>query len=69
MKALAEHNSILRQVAEDDKCHLYDLARQMPSDREQMPDGIHLNEESSKVKADLIFAWLVENEVILNELL
>jgi lysophospholipase L1-like esterase len=62
--ALREHNEVLKRLCREESVPCYDLAAQMPIDRKLFVDGRHVNEEGSRVKAELIAAFLAKSGLL-----
>jgi lysophospholipase L1-like esterase len=58
--AFAEHNEIIRRLADELDTYFYDLASDMPLDKEYWADNRHMTAEGNRVRAELIAAYLDE---------
>ena len=65
---LPEHNAVVAEIAHEQGFLFYDFAGEMKTDEAHMPDGRHVSQTGSDLKADLFFRFLVQNEVIENAL-
>jgi lysophospholipase L1-like esterase len=59
--ALAEHNSVIRAVAERAGVACFDFAAVMPRDAQLFADGKHVNERGALVQAELFAAFVHEH--------
>ena len=57
-KAFAEHNDLLKEIAEAEGVAILDYANIFPDEKKYYVDGVHVNEEGSSIKAR-IFADFV----------
>jgi hypothetical protein len=62
--AFAEHDEVIRWLADELDTYFYDLAADMPPDDENWSDGIHMTAEGNHVRAELIAAYLDEAAAI-----
>ncbi len=62
-RAVAEHNAVLAEVAARDGVQLFDFAAVMATGPEHMPDGRHVSQEGSDLKADLFHDFLLGSGV------
>ena len=62
--AVAEHNAVNQRVAAAERVPCYDFAREMPTDPDLMPDGMHVSQQGSDRKRDLYFRYLVESGIV-----
>jgi lysophospholipase L1-like esterase len=62
--AMPEHNDILHKIAEEEGVLFYDFQNDMIKDHLHMPDGRHVSQEGSNLKADLFFSYFTEQDVI-----
>jgi len=58
-RTVAEHNAVLAAVAERDGVPLFDFAAVMATGPEHMPDGRHVSQAGSDLKADLFHQFLL----------
>ena len=63
-QAIAEHNEVLRSVAERSGAAFFDFAAVFPSDRRYFTDGRHNNEEGAALKARMFADFLVESGLL-----
>ena len=52
--AMAQHNDITRRIAESTETPLFDLAIEFPDDPTLLTDGLHMNVDGNRVRAQLI---------------
>ncbi len=62
--AMPEHNQILSEIAQEEGVLFYDFHADMTKDSAHMPDGRHVNQAGSDLKADLFHAFLLKENVI-----
>jgi lysophospholipase L1-like esterase len=58
--AVAEHNVILRAIADEFQVSMYDLAASMPQNRQYWVDGMHVNPRGAREQARQYAAFMVE---------
>jgi lysophospholipase L1-like esterase len=59
-----EHNRVMRDIAEADQILFFDFANRMVTDAGHMPDGRHVSQRGSDLKADLWFEFLTEHKIV-----
>ena len=64
VRALAEHNDVLRALAAELDLPLFDFAAAFPNEPRLYADGIHVNEFGALRKAQLFAAFLVERGLV-----
>ena len=57
--AMAQHNDITRRIAESTETPLFDMAIEFPDDPALLTDGLHMNAEGNRVRAQLIGDFVV----------
>lgn len=57
-EAIADHNTIIRQLAQTEDILFYDLAESMPEDRPYWIDGLHMSAEGSTEMAQQLGGYL-----------
>lgn len=62
-RAVAEHNAVLAAVAARDGVRLFDFAAVMATDAGHMPDGRHVSQAGSDLKADLFHDFLLDSGI------
>jgi lysophospholipase L1-like esterase len=62
--AFAEHNEIIRRLADELDIYFYDFASEMPPDAKYWSDGRHMTVEGNRLRAELIAAYIDEVGVI-----
>ncbi len=63
-QAYEENNSVVRNVANDLSCPLFDFVKHMSADRKYWADSVHVNEDGAMLKAKL-FAQHIHNNGLL----
>lgn len=63
-RAVAEHNRVLTEIAAAADVALFDFAAMMDTAPEAMPDGRHVSQEGSDLKADLFATYLLESGIV-----
>jgi lysophospholipase L1-like esterase len=61
---MPEHNAIVKRVAEEEGVDFFDFSEKMPHDTRYMKDGVHVNEEGGRLKAELYFKYFTESGLI-----
>ena len=56
---MAQHNDITRRIAESTETPLFDLAIEFPDDPALLTDGLHMNAEGNRVRAQLIGDFVI----------
>ncbi len=64
LRALAEMNDVMREVAGETGAHLFDFAAVMPTARRYFADSEHVNERGSALKARLFADELIEHGLV-----
>ena len=65
LRAIHEHNEIVRGLAERSDTGFLDFERAMPLDREYWrDDGIHFTARGNRVRAEIIAKQLVQSNVL-----
>lgn len=64
IEALNESNARMRAAAETMGEHYYDLGGVYPKEARYYIDGLHLNEEGTRVQAELLAQYLVSNQML-----
>lgn len=59
-KALSEMNEVVKEVASINNVRILDFANLMSEDKKYWADSRHVNEEGSKLKAQIIGKWILE---------
>ncbi len=59
-----ENNSVVRNVADQLSCPLYDFAVNMPVSRKYWADSVHVTEEGAKLKAELFAQYIHSNRLL-----
>jgi len=62
--AYKEMTDVVRAVAGEMDAHLFDFASVFPTDKRYYVEGIHVNEDDTKLKAKLFADYLIENKLI-----
>jgi lysophospholipase L1-like esterase len=62
--AMPEHNQCLADIATEAGVLYYDFESDMKHDDMYMPDGRHVSQEGSDLKADLFFSFFVDRNII-----
>lgn len=65
--ALAEHNVMLKDLAEERHVPVYDFSAEFPADSRHFVDDIHLNVEGAKIKAELFANFLMNDSLLLTQ--
>lgn len=58
LRAIREHNDVVRRLARQEGVAVYDLAAEFPLERKYFIDGRHMNEDGARLKAQMIAAFL-----------
>ena len=67
MQAMPEHNAVLEDVARRMDVPFFDLHRAFNRDPEFLPDGLHVSQKGSDLKAQLYLDYLVETYGLFRE--
>jgi lysophospholipase L1-like esterase len=59
--AIEEQNEILRDISTNSGALLYDLAREVPADKEIFTDGIHFNQKGNEIRSKKIAEFLIQS--------
>lgn len=62
--AMPEHNALIARIADEEQVWFYDFNEEMAKDARHMPDGRHVNQEGSDLKADLFFSFLLRHDIV-----
>jgi hypothetical protein len=62
---MPEHNRILEEIAEDMGVFFFDLHGVFEKSEENLPDGLHVSQKGSDLKARLYFDFLLQSYKIL----
>lgn len=62
--AMLEHNNLLSKIAKEEGVLFYDFYNDMIKDDVHMPDGKHVNQVGSDLKADLFYSFFVKQNII-----
>lgn len=65
-EAYREQNAIVLELCRTHDAHCFDLANEMPSDRELWTDGRHVNERGAELKATLVARHLESSGLLPN---
>lgn len=57
--AMAQHNGVTRRIAEFTETPLFDMAIEYPDDSDLLTDGLHMNAEGNRVRAQLIGDFVI----------
>lgn len=57
--AMAQHNDITRRIAESTETPLFDLAIEFPDEPSLLTDGLHMNIDGNRVRAQLIGDFVI----------
>ena len=60
MDAVAEHNQVMREVADEQGALFIDLDQQFPQGRALFQDPVHLNDKGTVIKARIIADGLLK---------
>ena len=63
-RAIAEHNTALRDLARKRGASFFDLGAQFPTDKRYFTDGRHQNADGAKLKAGMIADYLVSEQLL-----
>jgi lysophospholipase L1-like esterase len=63
-RAIAEHNSALRELATRREVAFFDLAATFPTDKRYFTDGRHQNPDGAKLKAGMFADFLVRERLL-----
>lgn len=64
LMAMPEHNAAIYNIAKKENTLFYDFHGEMIKEKKYMPDGRHLNQEGSDMKADLFYSFFIQNNII-----
>lgn len=64
LMAMPEHNKVLRGIAEEEGLLFFDFYEEMTKEKRYMPDGRHLNQAGSDLKADLFLSFFTSNNIL-----
>ena len=62
--AMLEHNNLLSKIAKEEGVLFYDFYNDMIKDDVYMPDGRHVSQVGSNLKAELIYSFFVKQNII-----
>jgi lysophospholipase L1-like esterase len=62
--AMPEHNRLLSKIAKEEGVLFYDFYHDMIKDDMHMPDGRHVSQKGSDLKADLFYSFFIKQKVI-----
>jgi len=62
--AMPEHNNLLSKIAKEEGVLFYDFYNDMIKDDVYMPDGRHVSQVGSNLKADLFYSFFVKQTII-----
>lgn len=61
---MPEHNAILKKIAGQEDVMCFDFSDKMQKDIQYMKDGVHVNEEGGRLKAELYFKYFRDTKLI-----
>ena len=64
LMAMPEHNAVVSMIAKDENVLFYDFHEEMLKEKKYMPDGRHLNQAGSDLKADLFYSFFIQNNIL-----
>jgi lysophospholipase L1-like esterase len=62
--AMPEHNALIARIAKEERVWFYDFHEEMTKDARHMPDGRHVNQQGSDLKADLFFSFFLRHDIV-----
>ena len=64
LMAMPEHNAVVSMIAKEENVIFYDFNEEMLKEKKYMPDGRHLNQAGSDLKADLFYTFFIRNNIL-----